>query len=92
MRRAPTGISFQPFYAEDEETAEALLKQVLSMCAATNFQFYLPSGNAVALALVKKYFNIFEYRPGNTWLGNKAKFEIDVNRVYSILDYCFAIC
>jgi len=85
-------MSLQPFYAEDEETAEALLQKVLLKCDAANFQFYVPSGNEVALALIKKYFNIFEYRPGNTWLGNKAKFEIEFNRVYSILDYCFAIC
>ena len=85
-------MSFQPFYADDVETAEALLQAAISKFPAENVQFFLPTENTHALALVKKYFNIFEYRPGNAWLANRKEIKIETSRIYSILDYCFAVC
>ena len=85
-------MSFQPFYADDDETAESMIQAAISKFPTENVQFFLPTENENSLALVKKYFDIFEYRPGNAWLANRNEIKIDTGRIYSILDYCFAIC
>jgi len=92
VREAPTGLSFQPYYADSNEIAEQLLNEVFrKFPAAEKFQVYIPTLNVKGYQLMKKYFDFVEERPGNMWLSTNETFDFELKKVYSILDYCFSL-
>merc|ERR1712227_735853 len=92
VREAPTGLSFQPYYADSNEIAEQLINEVFrKFAAAEKFQVYIPTLNVKGYQLMKEYFDFVEERPGNMWLSTNETFDFELKKVYSILDYCFSL-
>lgn len=92
VRRVPNGLSFQPFYADNAETAERLIIK----CRSKNWknetvQFFVPDGNDECREILKNYYKIIHEYP-NTWLGNKSTFSVDEKKMFSILDFCCSVC
>ena len=82
VRRVPNGLSFQPFYADNAETAERLIIK----CRSKNWknetvQFFVPDGNDECREILKNYYKIIHEYP-NTWLGNKSTFSVDEKNVF----------
>ena len=94
MRRAQDRLSYQPFYADNRDIAERLLIKARSKnWKDQKVQILVPTDNKDALELVSKYFKIDEdASSGNTWLGNQEPYEIDVQKIFSILSYNTSIC
>lgn len=86
------GLSFQPFYADDIETAEQLFINAMAKTRDEKVHFFIPTDNVRGLSLIKKYYKITESLPGNMWLGNKSNFSVNTQHIYSVLDYCFSVC
>ena len=93
-RRVPAGLSYQPFYADDSETAKRLIIRARNInWPDENVLFQVPTTNTAALALIKKYYLIDNRETSrNTWLSCNKMVKIKTEKICSILDYCFSVC
>ena len=92
VRDIEEGLACQPFYADTKDTAEQLLLKILENDSKSKIQFSVPIKNENIFSLLTEYFQPNYRTSGNTSLTKGILYKLDLDKIFSMLDYSTSIC
>ena len=85
LRRKYTQL--KPLLADNQEVAAMLLYEIMKVVPENHMlKVKIPSENPHAIILMKRIGFSTDFKPADTIMFTKHQFEVDINKVYSLLN------